>query len=393
MRTSVGEIMQRWWQNNQSPFNEQLTAERTPIIQINGSYDISELRDAIIEEGTAEVSSLDSEYKLQINNAGDKAAMTSASRGRYTPGCASEVGVGLRFQEEITGDTELYWGYFDLDEDNNIYDGVVFGQDIDGTFVALYNEGVEEYKEYQKNWNINRNVDLTEGNVFQIRFTYYGYGLIEWRVLSSETGSSKQTVKTLHTYRPQGIPALSNSNLRVGVMIYSTNDTNQYSAYLSGRQFSIIGKANFKQRSVPHLVEEVSVPTTDYVPLMTFRKKADSRPVPISVQEHSIKTDNDLYLLWVARVDLDDDDNWITPTGATASETALEVNDDATTADLTNALKLNQYQALGGNRNVRSLANDINLTDIPDEYNICLLAKASNQTATVTAIGKMTEER
>ena len=82
-----------------SPFDEQLSSQRTPIIEINASYAPSILRDVHRTEGTAEISQVDSEFELKHVGAGDKVIMVSASTGRYTPGIAAEAGVGVRFPD------------------------------------------------------------------------------------------------------------------------------------------------------------------------------------------------------------------------------------------------------------------------------------------------------
>lgn len=87
-----------------TPFNEILSSQRTPIIQINASYDISELRDTIKKAGNADIKSIHSEYELSLLGENDSAVMATASRGRYVPGYAAEAGVGIRVPEMPTGD-------------------------------------------------------------------------------------------------------------------------------------------------------------------------------------------------------------------------------------------------------------------------------------------------
>lgn len=380
-----------------TPFSESLVAERTPIIQINASYDLSILRDIQRTEATGTITSINSEYLLNIEGADSKALLLSGSKGRYTPGTAAEVGIGVRTTEKPPGDVVYYVGYLSVDENNDITDGACFGEDSEGVFVTLFRGGEQVYKVYQKNWNISSELNLQQGNVLQIRFTYYGYGLVEWRVLESKTGDKNQQVKTLHTFRPEGEPVLNNSNLNVGAIVQSGTETSSYNVYISGRQFSIIGRAEFKQRAVAHLVEGATVGTDDYVPIMTFRKKDGFSGVPISIQSHSIDTNNKIFLKWGVNTDISTSEAgglvWETPSGSTNTETALEVNTNADSVDLTNAVLINQYQVIGGSPQRRTVSQDINVADIPDEYNVSLIAVAQTQEATVDAIGTMFEER
>lgn len=385
-------------ENAKSPFDEILSTQRTPIIEINATYAPSDLRDIQRTTGDASISHINSEFKLQHSSAGDKVVMLTGSTGRYTPGVAAEAGVGVRFPDEITGDAVAYYGYFNLDDNDDIYNGAVFGKDSNGNFIAIFRNGTQAVKVYQEDWNISKDINLPQGNVYQIRFTYYGYGLIEFRKLTSETGDKRQEVSTLHTYRPTGEPALANSNLRVGAMIDSTNDSKEYNLYLSGRQFSLIGETNFKERIVSHKVDSVTVGTSDYTPIMSFRQKDSNRATPIKIQEYELLTDNDIFTQWRINSDISyssGDLTWNTPSDHSADEVSLEVNDNADNIDVSTGVKINESIVEGGSGVDKiKLGKSATITDIPDEYIISLCAKAINSEASVSpAIGKMIEQR
>jgi len=382
-----------------SPFDEVLSTQRTPIIEINASYAPSILRDIQRTEGNADITQINSEFQLKHSGAGDKVIMISGSTGRYTPGIAAEAGVGVRFPDTIEGDAVAYFGYFNLDENDEIYQGLVYGKDSEGNFIAAFREGEEIEKWYQEDWNISSEADFSRGNVFQIRFTYYGYGLIEFRRLESKTGEEGQSIETLHTFRPEGEPTIANSNLRVGAMIQSTNDDNEYNLYLSGRQFSLLGRTDFTQRIVSHKVTDVTIPNDEYTPIMSFRQKDANRAVPITIQEYELLTNNDISVQWRVDSNLSKDDEtaltWITPSDHDPDEISLEVNEDADNIDMNTGVKINESIAQGGGGpSPTQLGEEINITDIPDEYTITLCAIAEDTEATLdVVIGKMTEER
>ena len=384
-----------------TPFQELGVSERTPVIEINASYAPSILRDIQKTEGNAEIKQIESEFELKHTTTGDKVAMLSASTGRYTPGVAAEAGVGVRFPDEIQGDAVAYFGYFNLDEDKDeILNGLVFGKDKDGNFISIFREGEEIEKWYQEEWNISSDYDASIGNVLQIRFTYYGYGLIEFRKLKSETGKEGQSVKTLHTFRPQGKPTIANSNLRVGAIMYSEqDDDNEYNLYLSGRQFSLLGPTDFSQRIVSHKITDKTIPVDGFTPIMSFRQKFANRAVPFTIQEYELITNNDVTVQWRVNSDLSKDDdtdlNWVTPSDHDPDEVSLQVNTDADNIDMNTGVKVNESIAAGGaGPTPRILGQKINLTDIPDGYPVTLCATAEDTEATLDiVIGKMTEER
>ena len=387
-------------QRQKSPFDERLTAQRTPIIEINASYAPSILRDIQKTEGDAEINQINSEFELKHTTTGDKVAMLSASTGRYTPGVAAEAGVGVRFPGEIQGDTVAYSGYFNLDENNDILNGLVFGKDKDGNFISIFREREEIEKWYQEEWNISTDYDASIGNVLQIRFTYYGYGLIEFRKLESETGGEGQNIETLHTFRPQGEPSIANSNLRVGAIMYSEeDDDNEYNLYLSGRQFSLLGPTDFSQRIVSHEVLDKTISTEEFTPIMSFIQKDANKAVPFTIQEYELITNKNITVQWRVNSDLTKDDGtgleWITPNDHDPDEVSLLVNEDADNIDMNTGVKVNHSIAAGGAGPTPSrLGKEINLTDIPNGYPVTLCAKAKNEEATLEiVIGKMTEER
>ena len=383
-----------------SPFDEVLLAQRTPIIEINASYAPSILRDIQRTEGNSEINQIESEFELKHTTTGDKVVMISASTGRYTPGVAAEAGVGVRFPDKIQGDAVAYFGYFNLDENNDMLNGLVFGKDKDGNFVSIFREGEEIEKWYQEEWNISTDYNASIGNVLQIRFTYYGYGLIEFRRLESETGKEGQNIETLHTFRPQGEPTIANSNLRVGAILYSEeDDNNEYNLYLSGRQFSLLGPTDFSERIVSHKVVDKTIPSDGFTPIMSFIQKDANKAVPFTIQEYELITNENITVQWRVNSDLSKDDGtgltWVTPSDHDPDEVSLQVNTDADNIDMNTGVKVNESIAAGGAGPTPSrLGEEINLTDIPNGYPVTLCATAEDTEATLDiVIGKMTEER
>lgn len=382
-----------------TPFNENLSAQRTPIIQINASYDMSELRDTIKKAGNADIKSIHSEYELSLLGENDSAVMATASRGRYVPGYAAEAGVGIRVPEMPTGDTEVYFGYLDFEfETQDIKDGAVFGVDSEGTFIAIYQDGAQTDKIYKKDWNINPSfdLDLSKGFILQILFVYYGYGPIWFRVVDPIS----ERVVDLHKYLKDGEPSIANSNLQVGAKVsQETNDT-EFKMYLSGRQFAVIGTPVFKVRTVSHLREDVNIPTENYVPVMSFRRQVGQKAVPVQIQEIETLTDNDVVVQWRVGADLSREEDqdpleWITPSGHDEDEVALEVNTNADTIDMNTGIKVDEDIVLGGGGpQAKQFEEDQTASDIPDEYIVTLCARSiDGGAATATFIGKMVEER
>jgi len=112
--------------------------------------------------------------------------LRTKARGRYAPGVTAEVGVGIRTTERPTGNQIWRVGVF------NGSDGLYFGEDSNGVFVARERSNTEKDKIYQENWNLdvldgsnnddnpsNYTLDLNEGVIFRIVYAWYGYGQIQ----------------------------------------------------------------------------------------------------------------------------------------------------------------------------------------------------------------------
>ena len=381
-----------------TPFDEMRVSQRTPIIQINGSYETSELRDVIKTDGTAEVTSVNSEFRLETKATGDKALMASASRGRYVPGYAAEAGIGARLPETPTGDGVARWGYFDtVPSTQDINDGAFFGVDTGGIFVAIYRNGTREMKTYREDWNLQPNYDIdpAAGNIYQIQFVYYGYGPVWFRIIDNQT----ERVVAVHKHLSHGRPTFSNSNLQVSGQAWTDSTGDPFDLFLSGRQFAVLGTPVFKERVVSHLREEVTVGTAGYTPIMSFRRKEGRRAVPIAAHLFECMTNNDIAVQWrvgstITRETNGADLDWITPSDHDEDETAIEVNENADTIDMETGIKVDEDLVAGGaGPRPREFAEDATVSDIPDEYIVTLCAKALDTEATIDIIGKMVEER
>lgn len=377
-----------------SPIDENLVAQRIPIIQLNGCFEISELRDDFDTLNTATITSTESEFNLTHNAAGDAAKFVTGSRGVYQPGNAGEAGVAVRLNGILSGDSQAEWGYMDFQDANpyTVNDGAVFGKDANGRYIAVYRNGTQQTKVYKENWNLEQpEIDLSNVTIFQVRFTYYGGGLIEFRIRKGKTGDAVQRFETVHTFKPTGQTTFGNSNLKVGGYLKSSDYSGVIDLFISGRQFAILGMPQARRRIISHSVSGVTVPTTGFVPIMSFKRKSDRKSLTVALDSFEISTDNDIELRLKANTTLTGA-SYITPAGHQASEVEIEVDESATS--FSNGIELNKYFAAGGGSSDKFefTSGDIE-TDLPDGYNVSLVAKADTTDATVRVIGRMAEIR
>jgi len=388
--------MNEFLEQNTSGFDEIRTAERTFNVELNGALPLTDFRDEQQTSGSGNIVDNESEYRLHHTTAGDFVRLASARRGSYQPGTQLQSGIGIRMDtSSISGDGVAYWGYFDMDETNteNIKNGLLYGLDKDGFFTEVIKDSTSKHKTYQKNFNKNSgsDIDLTDGNIFQLQFSYYGYGLIKFQYVDSQTGSSDQTVIDLHTVRLAGETSVLNPNLKVGALAKSSSNTGDFSVHVGGRQVSTIGEQFNRTRITTDRVESKSIGNS-FEPIISFRKKQSFREVVSEIFGFSCISDQDIVLQ--IRVDAD-------LTGASFGslseqpddETAFEADTSATAVDTSTGTKVYETLVSGGERINSSALN--NLRGVPvyvqDEGTITFAAKHISSSATVDFIGQIKE--
>ncbi len=315
-----------------SPFGEIRVAEQTQQINLKSIYGISVLRDVVTENASATVTNGNAEYRLKTTaNGTDVAILESAERGRYIAGQSAFAGMGVRLSDVVTGDQVVYWGYYD---ENN---GFGFGANSSGAFVFRRSNGVET-KTYQTNWNIDK-ADGTgpssflwnaaDGLIYQISFSWYGYGVIEYNIIAW-VGKSQQRVITLHRERITGSVSIENPNLPLRAEVNNNGEAAAFdSLYVAGRQFSVLGKFDpFRRISSERRLSLGSIATT-FLPLVTMRRKSAFSSVSAKVQGFDIITDFDAVVEVRINGSLSGA-SYNTPSDHTASETAMESDVSAT---------------------------------------------------------------
>ncbi|MFW5980291.1 MAG: carboxypeptidase-like regulatory domain-containing protein [Halanaerobiales bacterium] len=321
-------------------FDEVITNEKSPLIELDTPYGLSKLRNFVVEENGASVSNNGIEFILETDaQTNSRGVLDSARRGRYQPGTAGELGIAVRLPSNPTGSQEARWGYFD---DNN---GAYFGIDDTGLFITVRREGVDT-KTYQQNWNADSldgsgpsglTLDISKGNIFQILYTCYGYGVTNYRVLLVDENNVQRTV-TVHRFKPDGETSFGDPNLPIrGEILNGDSSSQAYTMYIAGRQYHVVGRYLPIRRITSERNLELSVDTT-LSPAISFRRKEDfpvtgrKNSVNVMIQSFDIISDTDLIYEILFAPELDGA-NFGTPTNTSADETAVESDVTATFKD------------------------------------------------------------
>ena len=266
---------------NSSQFGEFLVAQRTPVIELNSSYGTSALRDIEDLTGSASVTP-DATGEITIATgatASSVAQLDSAETARYIPGYGAEIGIGMRFTAAPVGEQVAKWGGLSVSKT----DGVYFTYDAVGLGVALLVNGVEEIVR-RADWNIDKvdgtgpsgfNLDETaSGYIYQIDFTWYGYGSIKFSVVGSPVGLLQRPIP-LHVFTTGDYVATSvqDPNMLVVAQVENGATASNFSAQVGGRQYSIVGQYRPKFRYTGDFRGTTEVTTTPK-PFVSFRFKS-----------------------------------------------------------------------------------------------------------------------
>lgn len=260
-----------------SQFNELRVARKTPVVELTSVYGVSDLRDVVITTGSGTVTNDATEYSVSTTADGvDSAILESAVRGRYEPGFAGEAGIGVRIPITPTGNQIARWGLFD---NNN---GAFFGSTSTNIFVAIRRGGVDTVIN-QSAWNVDpldgtgpsgATLDLSAGNIYQVVFTWYGYGIIEFRVVLPNPTTLAQEVITVNRFSPTGETSMIDPNQPLRAEVDNDGTATAFDLFVGGRQYNIIGKyvptfrVTSERRTITNVVD------TALTPVISFTRKA-----------------------------------------------------------------------------------------------------------------------
>lgn len=384
-----------------SLFHEHLTAEFTPLIELDSSNGLSPVyRDKIEVAGSGSITNSGGEHVVSTGSSpSSTATLSTQERGRYQPGVVGLPGCAVRRPTAPTGDQEIWWGYSDD------IDGVRIGEDSTGVYVQMIQSGSAGSKIYQGDWNGDNlngeggannwsglTLDLTKMSIWRMPFTHYGAGPVDINLYMVDDAGSSVYV-TVHTFgNPSGEAFWSNPKLPIRQYASNGTSSEDVQLYVGGRHFAVTGRYDPNRRQTAAFADQVTVPTTGLTPLVSFRKK-DVRKFftrSVKISGLSVLSDENLRVEILLGGSLTDPD-WETPTRVPADETALEVDTSATA--ISGATRADCFLAQGSQGNRAALSGIRRLGfDIPDDTIITLVATAISAQATVSAAFTMEEE-
>lgn len=269
---------------------------RRTIFSLRPTWGLSLLRDRVTATGSGSaVSEVEGQLLVKTGAvSGAVAQLATVQRGQYAAGQTGEVGVAVRIPVAPVGDQVITWGYFDT------LNGFGFRYDASGLAVFRRKNGIDEVVR-QSDWNIDRltgdgpsgtTLVPANGNIYQIRFTWYGYGSIEFSVQLAFRGMVRETV-TFHRINVGESTSITDPNQPLTVRVDNGSATSSLEVYVGGRQLSLVGGAvEFQQREFTEVLSTYSL-TSSWTPLVAVREKAifgpSGRPNSVSSKFDRVK--------------------------------------------------------------------------------------------------------
>jgi hypothetical protein len=194
-------------------FEETLTAKRISQLNLKPTWGISTLRYSNTITGVGAVNGeVNGEFRLQSGTANNGlATIATNQRGQYRAGAMGQCGIGVRVPILPTGTAFCEWGYTDFTN------GFYFGVDGGGKYVATVTGGAIT-KIYQDNWNVDKldgtgnsgkSLNLADGAITHIDFTWYGYGDIEFSYFIKNPNTLEIERKVCHRIKIDGTASIS----------------------------------------------------------------------------------------------------------------------------------------------------------------------------------------
>jgi hypothetical protein len=335
-------------------FSELVIAIRSSKFNFKPTWGLSDLRDATTASGTgAAVVETSGEFKLSTGTAsGNTSQLRTKERGQYQAGTEGEAGIGVRIPTAPTGTQCAEWGYFD---DNN---GFGYGYDATGLYVFRLSAGTKT-KIYQSSWNADKvdgtgsasnpsgfNLNVANGLIFQINFTWYGYGSVKFYINTRDTEQAGKERILLHRLIvDESISVVDpNQPITINAINGDTTSTN-FDVYVGGRQFSVVDGDSLPEiRDTPIIFTNETVGTT-LIPILAVRKKANfngrQNSIRCILKQIDIATSQNM-LWFFSYGDTVTDGSWGAIPYVDATETALEINTTLTAGNTT------QFRAISG---------------------------------------------
>jgi len=393
-----------------SLFDDLATIERSTVVDLTSTFGTSVIRDEIASSGSGAVAqdpdASTGEIVLTTGGTADSdIQLQSAEYGRYTAGYSAQQGMGIRIPDLPTdSESEARWGYFD--DDNGFYWG--YDGDTGEMFVARRGGGTETERVTRSEWNrrdiddvLNREWSPSEGDIFQIDFSWYGYGIILFSIVTQTDNdalpsSPRQRTIPVHAFAVTDETSTSDPNEPIRVVAENGTNGEDFDVRVGGRQFSVFGQAPEEARVTSETTINRTVSDGSWTFVQAWQRdiaegNANSK---LNIRGLSLSTNGDVRYAIVINPNTSGK-TYGTPSLTNDDETLLKVSTTGTYDGLGSGTKVfgDHIDATGGGPSPVQGEGDADVNVRLGQNNeMVLLANGIGNSPTVTATLRMVED-
>lgn len=431
----------RYFDEQSSDYHDHHVAELDIQFKADSSFGLSKQRYGWYSNDTIFDSTFFSETDGLIRmttsaTADDSARLRSAYPGVYYPHTAADASLGMRIpSQHLQYDADNYVSLThgeisaEIVEWNESTDSgqnaAGFSFEADAVYVQVRANDENTHFVPQEEWNVdpmdgtgpsNDVLQPEDGLIYNVTYSWYGFGNFCFQVYSKETGR----MQTVHVTRTEGGPSINTPNMPIQVTVENKGTADGLGADVGGMVFATHGTSNTKETEEARTLEVVRHTTTSYigtnatfnnnsidpfaepgVPLVSIRRDESDLESRVSLNMQIIDafcnaTSNMYLILWD---EYDDsgltNSNFRSPDTSEPSETRVLVDTEATDYTPSSSANIRGIQFLGtGNQSTEFQTGDAS-TRIPLEATLVLtavLAPGANATDAQPAILEVRED-
>jgi len=351
-----------------SLFGDIVTVDRRTVIDISSTFGTSILRDEISSTGSAAVTGDPDSTTGEIvvstgTTANSSINIRTAEYGRYVPGYSAQQGIGIRVPTLPT-EGEARWGYFD--DNNGFYWG--YDGDQEELFIARRKDGSDVERVYESNFNRNsiegvldREWDVSQGDIFQIDFSWYGYGVILFTVVSQtkddlSTIEPRQDSVVVHALTVQNETSTADPNEPISVEVENGDAGEDIELRIGGRQFSVFGEQGSERRVTAETRTGVAIADGAWTHMMSWTRNDPTNDAnsKLNIGGFDFSSDQTMRVALVVNADVSGT-TYNNPSLTPTEETLLGVSTAGTFNGIGNGTKVWEgHIDVGGTGNAQS---------------------------------------
>lgn len=267
-----------------SAFNEVLTAELTPVVNMQMPYNVNADLMTTTLTGSGEVTHTNNLARVNTTAVINSSAKIETKQAlQYKAGTGALIRMAGIFTTGVVGSEQIFGP-------QNVNDALAFGYDgVD--FGILHRNATVDTWIPQSTWNIDKFdgtgksgvlLDPTTGNVYQIRYQWLGFGMLSFFIENGNTGLFTLVHQIAYANLNTAL-SLSNPTLPLAASVENTTNDTAISIQMSSMAAYIEGEINTANSVINSTSNSKSIGTTE-TNVFTIRNKVTYQSITNAVR-------------------------------------------------------------------------------------------------------------